>query len=148
MRREVKYPDTDVFKYYNANPKGRITSDCIARALSTVLGEDYNIVVRELAEVQCKQGYDSSSKECLAKYLETKGFIKMKQPRRVDRTKYSGREFCEALQNGDTHFNVDSDNKRILASIGGHHVVAIIHYKILDIWDSSNKCIGNYWVRG
>ena len=33
MRRQDKYPDTEVFHYFNANPKNRITTDCVVRAI-------------------------------------------------------------------------------------------------------------------
>lgn len=29
MTRQEKYPNTDTFTYYNANPKNRITGDCM-----------------------------------------------------------------------------------------------------------------------
>lgn len=148
MKREVKYPDTDVFKYYNANPKGRFTGDCVDRALCTALDEDYDTVVKELSNLQCQTGYSCHCKECYDLYLKSKGFVKMKQPRKPDNTKYTGKEFCEELQSGSPQFDVGSDSKRIVAHIGGSHVVAIVDHKICDTWNSSKKCIGNYWVRG
>ena len=58
MRREDKYPDTSTFKYYNANPKNRITTDCVVRAICTALMIPYNQVVMEMAKLQCDTGYD------------------------------------------------------------------------------------------
>lgn len=31
--RQKKYPNTDTFEYYNANQKGKLTTDCMARAI-------------------------------------------------------------------------------------------------------------------
>ena len=56
--RKVKYPDTDTFKYYNANPKGKITCDCVARAICTALNEPYKYVLMEMIELSIETGYE------------------------------------------------------------------------------------------
>lgn len=135
MKRTEKYPETSTFHYYNANPKGRITGDCYVRAISTATEIPYNTVVMEMAELQCKTGYDAS--ELIDRYLKSKGWIKHAQPRKADNTKYTGKEFCERAR----------DYENYIANIGGHHIVAIVNGKINDIWDSTNGCIGNYWTK-
>ena len=62
MNRKERYPDTDTFSYFNANPKNKITGDCVARAICTALELPYNQVVMELAEQQCKTGYCGTCK--------------------------------------------------------------------------------------
>lgn len=37
MKRQEKYPETRTFHFHNANPKNRITGDCVTRALCTAL---------------------------------------------------------------------------------------------------------------
>lgn len=140
MRREEKYPDTSTFHYYNANPKNRITGDCVTRALCTALEIPYNQCVMEQAELQCKTGYDNATAQGVTYYLKQKGWVKMPQPRKWDGTKYTGGEFCEYLKRTHNH-------KNIVANIGGHHTIAIIDCKVYDIWDSTDKCIGNYWIK-
>lgn len=152
MTRQEKYKDTKVFHFFNANPKGRITTDCVIRAISTATGIPYQTVVMEMAEMQCKTGYDDGDPKAIDRYLASKGWIKHKQPRKDDNTKYTGREWCTWL----------SVNKRksfgsIVANIGGHHTVAIVptcsgdgindRFKVLDIWDPTDGCIGNYWTK-
>lgn len=135
--------DTKYFHYYNANPKNKHTSDCVIRALCGVICEkNYSQICKELLDLSLKTGYFMNSKECYERYLELNGFRKMKQPRRDDGTKYTGKEFCYLAQ--EFTFNYPS---RIFAHIGGHHVVAIVEGRIYDIWDSSNGCVGNYYVR-
>ena len=34
-----------------------------------------------------------------------------------------------------------------VANLGGNHTVCIKDGKVLDIWDSSGGCIGNYWIK-
>ena len=148
--RVEKYPTTDVFQYYNRNPRNRITTDCVIRAISLSLDLPYTTVVMEMAEMQCKTGYDDASKEPIDRYLKSKGWVKCKQPRKVDNTKYTGEEFCRKIQHPIycEELNLPGcDWHRIVANIGGHHIVSIVEGKIHDIWDPSHKCVGNIWVK-
>ena len=140
MKREQKYPDTKTFKYFNANPKGRITGDCVFRAFSTAMNQDYNETVMEMAELMCQTGYALNDKKGEEAYLKKKGWKKHKQPRKADNTKYTGEEFCQLLQE-------KNDHRKIVCHVGGHHMVAIIDGKINDIWDSTYGCVGNYWTK-
>jgi hypothetical protein len=69
------------------------------------------------------------------------GFVKMKQPKKPNGTKYTGVEFCGDIQNYPFNYP-----QRIFAHIGGHHVISIIDGIIYDSWNSSHGCIGNYYV--
>ena len=138
MTRQEKYPETRTFHYYNANPKNRITTDCVIRAISTATEIPYNRVVMEMAELQCKTGYDDGDVKLYELYLKQYGFVKHKQPRKADNTKYTGKDFC---------LKIAKKHVRYVANIGGHHVVAIVNGKVYDIWDSTGGCIGNYWTK-
>lgn len=145
MNRQQKYPDTTTFHYHNQNPKNRITTDCVIRAISTATEIPYNQVVMELAKLQCETGYDDGDSKLYDKYLQSKGWIKKHQPRKLENTKYTGKEFCREVYEGTTWG--EGDYTRIVAHIGGNHVVAIIDGKVWDIWNSTDGCIGNYWVK-
>lgn len=136
--REKKYPNTDTFQFYNANPKGRITGDCTFRAIATALNKPWEDVVMEMAEMSCRTGYAINDKKGIECYLKEKEWIKHPQPKKADNTKYTGKDFCLCIA---------AKNQRYIANIGGHHIVAISDGKIMDIWDCSNKCIGNYWTK-
>ena len=147
--REQKYPETGSFRYYNANPKNRITGDCVFRAFTLGLEQDYNTTVMEMAELMCKTGYAMNDSKGESKYLELKGWTKHKQPKKADGTKYTGREFCALLNN-----DISMVGKRVIAHIGGHHMVCIKEaddrhgfFKVHDIWNSTGGCIGNYWTK-
>lgn len=132
----MKIPkNTDTFTYYNANPKNRHTTDCVIRAICTVLGQSYETTLQGLVKMQLESGYDLSDVKCFGKYLESKGFIKNKQPRKPDNTKYTGKEFVKMF------------DSVCVANIGGNHTVCIKDGKVMDIWDSTEGCIGNYWTR-
>lgn len=149
MKREQKYPDTATFKFFNANPKNRFTGDCVIRAIVTALEQDYNNTVMEMAELMCKTGYAMDSEKGIEKYLTLKGWTKHPQPRKSDNTKYTGEEFCKLI-NKDILFL----GKRIIANIGSHHIVCIKQtedvygmFKVHDTWDSTDGCIGNFWIK-
>ena len=136
--RQEKYPETRTFHYYNANPKNRITGDCRIRAIAVACEVPYNKVVMDLAKIQCETGYDQCTNQGIDILLKQYGWIKHKQPRKADNTKYTGKEFCQRIA---------KKNIRYVANIGGHHVVAIVNCKVYDIWDSTDGCIGNYWTK-
>ena len=136
--RTEKYPETRTFHYYNANPKNRITGDCVFRAFALAMQQDYNKTVMEMAKLMCETGYALNDKKGEERYLKLKGWVKHSQPRKADNTKYTGEEFCKKLA---------KKNQRYIAHIGGHHMVAIVDGKVNDIWDSTDGCIGNYWTK-
>ena len=129
MKRQDKYQNTNTFVYYNANPKNRITDDCVIRALCTAMNEPYETVYKELFEFSLKNGYMLNDGKCFEKFLASKGWIKMAQPRKFDNTKYTGKEFCEEIQQYSMNYPY-----RMIANIGGHHIVAIVDGRINDIW--------------
>jgi len=155
VRRQDKYPETKTFHFHNANPKGKYTGDCRIRAITTACECDYNAVVLALALIQMETGYDQCAHQGISILMDKIGWKKMPQPRKPNGKKYTGREFCKELQKwlGDERY-IGKESKdgivistRIFANIGGHHEVAIVDGKVWDTWDSTEGCIGNYWVK-
>lgn len=142
-KRKNKYPETHTFHYYNANPKNRFTGDCVVRAICTACEVPYNQVVMDLAKIQCETGYDCGDRGTDI-LLKQYGWTKMKQPRKENNTKFTGKEFCDYLDG--LYIDGKLANK-VVMNIGGHHMSCIINYKIWDIWDCGDGCIGNYWVK-
>ena len=132
----MKIPEnTKSFQYNNPNPKGRKTCDCVVRAICTALGQSYEQTARELTEYWLETGYHPGSVQGFGGYLESKGWVKNKQPRKSDNTKYTGYQFVKLFKGV------------CVANIGGNHTVCIKDGKVLDTWDSTDGCIGNYWTR-
>ena len=151
-KRAKKYPDTDYFHFHNANPKGKITTDCVIRAISTALGQSYEKTIVEMAEMTTKTGYMLNENKGIDRYLQSKGWIKCKQPKKWDGTKYTGREFCRTLTHPIYSEELNLTDKsfeihRVLAKIGGHHIVAIMSGQIWDTWNSADGSIGIVWVK-
>ena len=152
MARRKIPQDTEYFHYHNQNPKGRVTTDCVVRALSLASGIPYNQVVRDLAEIQCQTGYDDGDDRVYGSWLESHGFVRCKQPRKEDNTRYTGKEFCNWLD-----FYKRKADGNLVAHIGTHHLVAIIptcegdgmndRFKVCDTWNSTSGCIGKYWMK-
>lgn len=148
MRRTEKYPDTATFHFYNANPKNRVTTgDCVYRAVSTALDIPWEQAVMELAQSAVETGYSPASRENVDRYLKKFGWKKCKQPKREDGTKYTADEFCSSMQFILGRYRELKDS-RIVASVGGHHIAAIVNAQVYDTWNSTDGCIGNYWIKG
>lgn len=153
MRRPDKYPDTEYFHYHNENPKNRITGDCAFRAIAKGLEQDYRTTVMEMAQMMCETGYALNDKKGEDKYLKSKGWGKHYQPKKPDGTKYTGKEFCRLLeQYSNPRFGKNTLRGNVIAHIGGHHIVVFVReenrkYRCYDIWDCTEGCIGNFWVK-
>lgn len=139
MQRQEKYPDTDTFRYYNANPHNRKGGDCTIRAICTALEQTWEQTVREMTEVGIEKGFVVNDPTTIKAYLKQKGWVICNQPRKGDGTKFTGKEFCR---------RITGEGSTYIANIGGHHIVAIVDSKVNDIWDSTEGCIGNYWIKG
>ena len=151
-KRTKRYPDTDTFHYHNANNKGKITTDCVIRAISVALNQSWENTLREMTEMAIKTGYMLNENKCMDKYMQSKGWTKCKQPRKADGTKYTGKEFCRTLMHPAHSKELNLTYKpfeinRVLANIGGHHTVAIVTGQVWDTWDSTDGSIGIVWVR-
>lgn len=127
--------DTPYFKFYNANPKNRRTTDCVIRAICVALGQDYVATLIELVKLSVATGYAYDEVRCYAKYLESKGWVKCKQPRLPNGRKVLARDFFLIGQ-----------NIPCVCHVGGHHLSCIVDGRIHDIWDCGEGCVGNYWV--
>ena len=147
-----RYPETDTFLWHNENPRGRITDDCIMRAIAAASGKSWYHIFDDLNILKRYEARDD--KLVMKKYLAEAGWTIRKQPRKDDGTKYTGADFCKWLFANYPNGELGS----VIADIGGYHIVCIkptehgdginCHYKVLDTWDSAGKCIGNWWTHG
>ena len=126
--------DTKTFTYYNANPKNKETGDCVIRALSLVCNVPYYDVLNELVKSQIKSGYMINDSHNWSKFLKDRGFVKLPAPRTSEKNRfYEGYKV--------------NDNSTLFVKIGSHHVVGIKNFKIHDIWDSTDDCVGQVWLK-
>lgn len=139
-KRRLKHPDTFYFRYKNVNPKNKVTSDCVFRAISNATGIDYKTVVLEMTKLHLKTGYDTGENRLIDKYLSSLGWVKMSQPRKFDNTKFTGEEFIDKFGKYQNH-------KKVILSIGTCHLSCIIDGKFEDTWNCSSGKVGIYWVK-
>lgn len=125
------------FEERNVNPKNKKTCDCVVRAITTASNKAYNVVLEDLVKTMTKTGYMIDEKRCYEKVLENYGFVKMKQPRKADNTKYLVRELDKL---------VNSDDYDVVVSMAGH-LSCVRHNTIIDTWNCGYKTISNYFVR-
>lgn len=145
-----KYTDTKTFHYFNANPKNKSTDDCVIRAICTATDKTWDEVFDSLMKIGMKYKLMPTDNKCYERYLKEIGWVKCSQPRKSDNTKYTGNEYCIKLNK--SWANGYKDCSSVIAHIGGHHIVCIKWdgkngFQVNDSWDSTNGCIGNYWVK-
>lgn len=123
------------YKNENVNLKNKKTSDCVVRALSKASGKDYKQVAQELFDLYMKYGYMINDKHTYERWLEMNGFIKYKQPRKRDNTKYLVGEIDRLIRLGE--------NAVISCA---NHLTCVAGDSLCDLWDCRKKTIGNYYV--
>ena len=119
----------------NVNPKNRKTADCVTRALVSLLGITWEDALRKQCEIAIEHKYAVNVKETEELLLAEFGFLKMKQPKKVDGTKYYVGDIDKLV-----------GNKPALITMANHTTC----YKdgaIIDTWDCRKKKIGNYFVK-
>ena len=149
MGRSIKMPDETQFFYpVNTNPSGKRTGDCVIRALASALDMSWDDVLDDLVFISHNLHYSPTSLENYDRVLIKHGYVKLKMPRKFDNTRYRGFEFCEYLNN---KYGNMIDPPKIVCNIGSHHVTCFKEingtYKINDIWDCSDECVGSYWAK-
>ena len=123
----------------NVNPKNRRTGDCSTRALVGTLRVDYDTMLRKQTESALQIYYDPTSKQVMEHVLAQYGYVKMKQPRKPDGTKYTVGEMDKILTPQQMH-------EGVLVTVANHHT-CITRGHVVDIWDCRYKCVGNYYVK-
>lgn len=123
----------------NVNPKNRKTGDCSTKALVICLGIPYNTALDLQLEEVKNTYYDFTSHQVIENVLKKFGYQKMKQPRKADNTKYLVKEMDQVLSKQDLQNGV-------IVNVA-HHYVTLKDNVYIDIWESGNKCVGNYYVK-
>lgn len=137
-----------MYVYKNNNHKNRRTGDCTIRAFMEIVDQSPEEILKELVDVYLKTGYFIDDPKGYDKWLNTKGYFKQKQARKDGSKRYKADEFCEYLNKTIT----SSEKFAIPAHVGGNHISVFVWdekqgYVLQDIWDCSDRCVGNYWIK-
>ena len=112
--------------YQNKNPMNNRVGDCVVRALSTALNQEWEKTYTEL----CIQGLMfcdlPSSNAVWASYLQHKGFKKKIIPDTCPEC-YTIKDFCEEHPQG----------RFVLGT--GNHAVAVVDGCVFDTWQSEGE---------
>lgn len=119
-------------KYKSMKFKKDITSDCVARAVSIALGQDYKTTFVELAMLSAKLLEVPNSKRCYEVYLKEKGW-KVHKPMRNGNNKLS--KVSQFPTSGT-----------FLVSIS-RHLTCIKDGVIYDVWDTSRHSAYSYYTK-
>ena len=135
MRRQDKYPNTEMFRLENVNPKHRITCDCVIRAISKAYGWTWQETLRKMTEFSIKTGYFITDTKCYNRFLVANGAKQWGQLRKLDGTKYTLAEFIKMRPEGTYLVNM------------ANHLTVVINGVNYDVWDCTKDDgrIGIFW---
>lgn len=111
------------YVYYNPNPSGKAVGDCVIRALSKVLGYEWEQTYVNLISEGYAQYDLPNSNDVWVPYLRDMGFEMHPIPNTCPRC-YTVKDFCKDHPDG-TH---------VVAT--GSHAVAVVDGDYYDAWDS------------
>ena len=121
-----------MYVFYNPNPEGRATGDCVVRAISKVTNQDWERTYLGI----CLQGlllHDMPDKNYVwSEYLYHPGCIRDVIPYMCPEC-YSVKDFCRENPSGGFFLGM------------GDHVVAVEDGNYYDAWDSGNEIPIYYW---
>lgn len=136
------------FKRYNANSKNINKGDCAVRAMSLGYGIDYDVVYKELKQIQKEYGYMSyNSTKSIEEFIHRHGGQLVKDiitdsntgeysPSRV----FTVDKFSELYSSGTyLLFTSRTENKP------SDHMIAIIDGDVYDTWNSLNDIVKKAW---
>ncbi len=123
------------FIMYNPNPSANRVGDCVIRAISKLMGQDWDDTYLALSVKGFVLKDMPSANHVWGSYLKDKGFYKYPMPDACPDC-YTVREFCD-----DNPFG-----EYLLAT--GSHVVAVCDGDYYDSWDSGGEVPTEYWMRG
>ena len=128
--------NTEWFHYHNENPKDNRAADCVFRAIGFATGNGWDKAYDSLCEMGRKLKRAPNEKATYEKWLAANGWVKHKQPKKWNGTKFTVQEFLE---------DYFTDGRTVIISVANHLTVAYDH-QLYDTWDCSYKCVGNYWA--
>lgn len=128
------------YQCLNVNPKNHKTGDCAIRALVGTLGISYEEAIDRCAYWAKKKCYGITDKQIMKAVLKEYGYVKMKQPRKADGSKYVVGEMDQILTE-------DQMMNGVFVTIANHHTCIVGDGRVQDIWDCRFKAVGNYYVK-
>ena len=124
-----------MYIYYNPNPQGKVTGDCVIRAICKALDADWLTVYLSLCIEGAKHADWGNTNSIWAQYLRERGFQRASIPNTCPDC-YTVRDFTTDHPQGTY----------IVAT--GTHAVCVKDGNIYDTWDSSDEVPMYYFKEG
>lgn len=146
------------FQFYNANPKEQITEDCVIRALTKFLNEQYDTVLNDLIEIYRHTGFHIADPVCFMTYLSNYsniqkydvsfvGNVKLIDLCKFIETQNNNEKILDTTQNHNEFKHITHKNSdRVLVLLENTHLTFVENSVIIDIWDCSDLNIVSYFV--
>ena len=120
-----------MYIYYNANPEGKSTGDCVIRAIATITGKSWDEVYDEMYLMGKYRHQMMDDNSVWHEYLYHLGF-----EIHPIHSHTTINKFCYQHPIGEYLLGT------------GKHLVAAINGDYLDAWDSGNEVPVFYWQKG
>lgn len=125
----------DHFTYFNANPYGRHTGDCVYRAISLFFGWSWSETANDLNSYCCERGLVPNWRQGFGYYLGAQQIKGIGAPKTKKGETFTVLDFIEKFAR---------PGRRYLVAMYGH-LTCIIGRKIHDTWDCSARKVQFWW---
>lgn len=123
-----------MYTYYNPNPDGKRTGDCVIRAIARVTGGTWEEIYAALAVQGMRDHEMPSTNAVWGNYLKAQGFKRRLLP-----------DTCPDCYTVEKFARDNYQGAYIAAT--GSHVVAVVDGDYYDAWDSGNEVVTYYWTK-
>lgn len=127
-----------LFDNINLNPKGKRVGDCVIRAIAYATDQPWEKVYDDLCKIGRKKCVLPNDDKAYQEYLKKLGYEQMKQPRKIDGTKYTVEEFA------DEYLPYHATNGSVLVRVA-HHLTAVSTGTLHDTWNCGYKTVGKWY---
>lgn len=122
----------NTFKYYQPNPTGQRTRDCVIRAISAALDMSWDDAFDIIAERAKQMGTTMDENAVYGSILRQCGFYRAVPPNNCPDC-FTARDFCLSHPHG----------VYVLGFTG--HVATVIDGQVWDSFDSTDEIVNYYW---
>lgn len=122
-----------LYIYFNPNPKGKSTGDCVIRMICAITGYDWRTAYLGLSQTVLEEYEMPSDNDIWESYLKQLGFRKYLLPDTCPR--------CYTVK----QFTYDHP-KGFFVACTGSHVVAVMNGHYFDAWDSGNEVVSYFFA--
>lgn len=129
LRNKVKFIKS------NPHPTGKKIGDCVVRAIAIAENKKWIDVYKALCEIGIEIFEMPNAKPTYELYLLRNGWNKQKMPKHQNGKRMKLAEFID-----------QNPSKLFIANVVSH-VATVEKGELLDTWDCSRKCIGNYFTK-